>query len=290
MTQSLRNAWHTVPAVALVLVQACGDITATELLETLEFASVSIDLAFARDTTLTIQNTGSEAVGPVLLSTGPVVNSSGNVVAGPVLTVSPTLIPTLNPGASASLALSLDVPLDTPEDEYFVSLEATIPDAETALYVDVGFRVFDPASLDVASVVFTPPSTTTVRQGDVQQFAATALDDQGADVTAALIRWSVVPASGGFVDTDGRFAPYGAGTPLVIASAGAHADTVQFTVTARDLAGGFSVVGHGEVLDRVTSDLWIHGGVPVPAPSRGYAGNVLWERLWPGLHKEVSPT
>jgi hypothetical protein len=242
-----------------LFLQACGDITASELLEALEFASVSIDLEFARDTTLTIQNTGSEAVGPVLLSTGPVVNSSGNVVTGPVLTVSPALIPTLNAGASASLAISLDVPLDTPEDEYFVSLEATIPDAESALFADVGFRVIDPASLDVASVVFTPPATTTVRQGDVQQFSAAALDDQGAAVTGALIRWSVEPASGGFVDADGRFAPYGAGTPLVIAGAGAHADTVQFTVTARGISGGFSVVGHGEVLDRVTSDLWVHG-------------------------------
>ncbi|MCZ6917682.1 MAG: hypothetical protein O7I93_12970 [Gemmatimonadetes bacterium] len=259
MTRSFPDAWRATPLVALLLVQACGDITASELLEALEFSSVTIDLDFTRDTTLTIRNTGSEAAGPVLLATGPVVNSGGNVVTGPVLTVSPTLIPTLNPGASATLTISLDVPIDTPEDAYFVSLEATIPDAESALFVDVGFSVIDPASLDVTSVVFTSPSTTTIRQGDVQQFVAEAFDDQGAAVTGARIRWSVAPASGGFIDADGRFAPYGAGTPMVIAAAGAHADTVVFTVTARGLTGGFSVVGHGEVLDRVTSDLWIHG-------------------------------
>ncbi len=110
----------------------------------------------------------------------------------------------------------------------------------------------------VASVRFTTADPVTLRQGDVAQYAAEVLDAFGTVVADAEIIWSVEPQSGGFTSDEGHFVAY-SGTPLVIASAGTHADTLQVTITARDLSGTFSVVGQGEVLDRITSDLWVHG-------------------------------
>lgn len=110
----------------------------------------------------------------------------------------------------------------------------------------------------VASVRFTTADPVTLRQGEVAQYGAEALDASGAVVANAEIIWSVEPQSGGFASDEGHFVGY-SGTPLVIASAGAHADTLEVTITARNLSGTFSVVGQGEVLDRITSDLWVHG-------------------------------
>lgn len=110
----------------------------------------------------------------------------------------------------------------------------------------------------IASVRFTTADPVTLRQGDVAQYAAEVLDAFGAVVADAEIIWAVEPIGGGFTSDEGHFVGY-IGTPLVIASAGTHADTLQVTITARNLSGTFSVVGQGEVLDRITSDLWVHG-------------------------------
>ena len=110
----------------------------------------------------------------------------------------------------------------------------------------------------VASVRFTTADPVTLRQGDVAQYAAEALDALGAVVANAEIIWSVEPQSGGFASDEGRFVGY-SGTPLVIATAGTHSDTLQVTITPRNVSGTFSIVGQGKVLDRVTSDLWVHG-------------------------------
>ncbi len=110
----------------------------------------------------------------------------------------------------------------------------------------------------VASVRFTTADPVTLRHGDVAQYAAEALDAFGAAIANAEIIWSVEPPSRGFASAEGRFVGYN-GTPLVIATAGTQADTLQVTITARNMSGTFSIVGQGEVLDRITSDLWVHG-------------------------------
>jgi hypothetical protein len=216
-----------------------------------------LDLEGVRDTVVEVRNTGDGAIGPIELSVGPILNSTGNVVTGPTITVSPTLIPTLNAGSSASVAISIDVPGSVPDDSYTTFFDAFMVGFGLAVSAELRFSVEDPLAADVASVTFTTTGPATLRQGDAFHYGAEARDASG-QVIGARIRWSVIPASGGFVSDDGRFAAY-AGTPMVVARAGAHADTVQLSVTPRGLAGSFSVVGRGTVLDRVTSDLWIHG-------------------------------
>ncbi len=135
----------------------------------------------------------------------------------------------------------------------------------------------DPAGVDLGIIVtFTNAGPTTLRQGDAFRYAAEARDATGALVQES-ISWSIVPASGGLITSDGTFVGYEPGSPLVIAAVGSSADTVQVTVTARALSGSFSIVGRGEVLDRFTSDLWVHGTAAYTATwgSRGSPGNEL---------------
>ena len=128
-----------------------------------------------------------------------------------------------------------------------------------------------------ASVTFTNAGPATLRQGDVFHYTAEARDAAGALVEAP-IDWSVEPTSGGFIDSDGTFVGYDPGSPLIIVRAGASADTVQVTVTPRGLSGSFSVVGRGEVLDRFSSDLWVHGNAAYTGTwgSRNSTGTVLF--------------
>jgi hypothetical protein len=63
----------------------------------------------------------------------------------------------------------------------------------------------------------------------------------------------------GFFSGD-RFVPYGSGTALLIARAGAVADTVEVTVEPRNLGGSFQRVGQGLQTQRFTSDLWVENG------------------------------
>ena len=142
----------------------------------------------------------------------------------------------------------------------------------------------------IASVRFTTAGPVTLRQGDVAQYAAEALDAFGVVVANAEMIWSMEPRNGGFVSDEGHFVGY-SGTPLVIATAGTHSDTLQVTVTARNLSGTFSIVGQGEVLDRITSDLWVHGNAAYTGtwgqrttPAGTLVGNTLntWDISMPG--------
>jgi hypothetical protein len=242
--------------VALLVLTSCGDSTSVSS-DDLTLNPVGFDLGAVRDTVIEVHNNGNRAIGPIQLSVGSVFNTAGNTVTGPVITLTPTLIATLNPGASATVAIDVDVPGSVPEDTYSTFIDAFTADFDLVASAELSFTVHDPLADDVAGVAFTATGPTTLRQGDLFRFGAEARDASG-QVIAARILWSVVPASGGFVSDDGRFVGY-AGTPRVVARAGAHADTVQLSVTPRGLAGSFTVVGRGTVLDRVTSDLWIHG-------------------------------
>lgn len=100
----------------------------------------------------------------------------------------------------------------------------------------------------------------TLRQGDVGTLRADVRDPDGSPGEAA-VAWSVLPEEAGFVTPEGRLVGYEPGTLRVVASLeGGAADTAEVSVSARDgLDGGFSVVGHGAVDARFTSDLWVHG-------------------------------
>ena len=97
---------------------------------------------------------------------------------------------------------------------------------------------------------------TEVRQGDVASFGAVVTQD--GSPSEVSVDWSVEPASAGLMKADGRFVAYRPGNATIVAEAqGSRADSV-ITIFPRQVpTGTFSVVGHGEVFDRFTSDLWL---------------------------------
>lgn len=118
----------------------------------------------------------------------------------------------------------------------------------------------DPSEPDRSAVeIGGAPSS--LRQGDVVALSAMVRDARGDVAPDPSPAWSVLPADGGMVTSDGDLVAYAPGTLSVIATAGAVADTAVVTVTARDWTGSFSVVGSGIVAPRTTTDLWLHGDV-----------------------------
>ncbi len=111
----------------------------------------------------------------------------------------------------------------------------------------------DPVGLVV--IVGEPVS---VRQGNVVQYAA-EVHVGGAPSEDLVISWSVLPPSAGHVTVDGRFVGYETGTARVVAETAGAADTIEIEITPRGVSGSFAAVGQGLVLDRFTSDLWVHG-------------------------------
>ena len=119
-----------------------------------------------------------------------------------------------------------------------------------------GGSPMDPGAAVPATVEITS-GPTDVRQGDVVIYGAVAQDGSGNALTPTF---SLVPASAGLVTSDGRFVGYAPGSAQVIAGAGAGADTLDITITARGLPPGtFSVVRQGAETAQLTSDLWVHG-------------------------------
>jgi hypothetical protein len=109
-----------------------------------------------------------------------------------------------------------------------------------------------------ATVRVTVPAS--ARQGDVVELGLDARDAGNVALPDSLVDWRVEPAAGGFVH-DRRFVGYQAGPLRIIASSGSVADTAELVVEPRGVtAVTFEPVGTGEVRDRFTSDLWVHGG------------------------------
>lgn len=123
----------------------------------------------------------------------------------------------------------------------------------------------DPVALEPLpgdTVVFVGIPAPMARQGEVMELAARVELGDGTELPGLDVTWSVIPADGGRIEDDGSFVPYGPGSVRVAARANAGsgaADTVEISVTARDLAATVSEVGEGVVAGRFTSDLWIHG-------------------------------
>lgn len=113
----------------------------------------------------------------------------------------------------------------------------------------------EPPDLSPGSVTISG-GPTVVRQGDVTAYSAEAT---GAAASAG-ISWSLLPTDAGFVAPDGRFVGYLPGAVRLIARAETVADTLVVEVQPRGIQPStFTVAGHGEVVERFTSDLWVFG-------------------------------
>lgn len=117
-----------------------------------------------------------------------------------------------------------------------------------------------------------------MRQGDVAPFTAEVRDGSRNLIDTAAVSWSVVPQTGGLISSDGSFVAYAPGSVSVVASADSSADTAVVVVSARGLAGSFTVVGSAAPASRFTSDLWVHGTVAYTGSwgARTDGGSLVW--------------
>ena len=118
------------------------------------------------------------------------------------------------------------------------------------------------------------------RTGDVIAFSAEAFDATGREIASAPIHWSFMavpddrlgPSATGQILEDGRFVAEAPGMYTIVASVGNRAGQVAVRVGPRNVQGRFVEVGHGQVHDVHTSDLWVWEGVD----GRDYAVTGTW--------------
>jgi hypothetical protein len=250
-------------AAALALLSCGGESNPMgpggNVVERVEFIPTSIDLGTGRATNVEVRNTGTVAVGPISLVASTIKNSAGVDQPTAELTPSPSSIATLNPGGSVTVQLAVNA-INLSDGAYGTSLSAR-RGSEVIATVQLAFLVSSaggpPAPVNSIAITGGP---TGVQQGEVGSFAAEARDASGAPLAGVQINWAVEPLNAGLITAEGKFVGYGTGRPLIIASAGSAADTVQVTITARSRpSGSFVVTGQGPVLERFTSDLWANG-------------------------------
>ena len=145
--------------------------------------------------------------------------------------------------------------------------------------------VANPAhSLRLDAAVGESPLTGGVRTGDVVRFSASVMDEGGAPVADAPVRFSLEshPDPSRF-DTvgagapaqllaDGRFVAEQPGLYVVSAASGPAQAEQAVQVVPRDVGMAMEFVGHAPVRDRATSDLWIWEGTD----GRDYAALGTW--------------
>jgi len=121
---------------------------------------------------------------------------------------------------------------------------------------------------------------TEVRTGDVVRFNARALNARGGTVADAPITYSFISntddqlgeGASAQIEQDGRFVANKPGLYTVIAKSGSSVSEQSIRVNPRNVRKKISVVGHGKVLDKHTSDLWVWEGVD----GRDYAVTGTW--------------
>lgn len=97
-----------------------------------------------------------------------------------------------------------------------------------------------------------------VVQGDVVTYTAEVRDEAGSVVGVGSVEWSVEPSDAALMDSEGRLVGYQPGSARVVARSGQARADLPITITERGLApASFTVVGHGPVNGRFTSDLWL---------------------------------
>ncbi|MFH5883755.1 LVIVD repeat-containing protein [Halalkalibaculum sp. DA3122] len=119
-----------------------------------------------------------------------------------------------------------------------------------------------------------------VRTGDVVHLEAKPLTSEGETVADAPVTYSFTYTGGegrgegaaGKIEQDGRFVANKPGLYTLIAKSASAVDEHMIRVTPRNVQKDLRVVGHGQVLDKHTSDLWVWEGVD----GRDYAVTGTW--------------
>ena len=122
----------------------------------------------------------------------------------------------------------------------------------------------------VVSITLSGAPEEPVRTGDVVFFEAKAVDEAGREVPEYPVQFAtlgiptdgiVAPGAIGQVEADGAFVAERSGTHTVIADGFTKSAAATLAVVGRNVRKDVEVVGHGKVLDRRTSDLWVWEGV-----------------------------
>lgn len=248
----------TAAALFLVGLGSCGDDptgVAADL--SLEFSQSTLDLGVDRSTTVEIRNSGNRAIGPIQLTTTPVLDLAGNAVPGSSLTVTPASVPTLNVGQSTSVTLQVSVGDLVQSGQYRGDLMARAG-SEASASVGLSFAVAAEPTVEISALSITT-TVTALRQGDVLDLESEALDLSGNPVVGLPILWTVTPTGSGFVNASGQLVAYEAGDVTVSALYGVFSASHTLSFTGRGLSGSATKIGTASVTDRHTSDVWVHG-------------------------------
>ena len=264
----------TAALFAFLALTACDDGTGPATSDALEFGQPLVALGQARDGSIVIRNAGSDAVGPVEVVASPVLKA-GIEIPGVGVATTPTEIPTLNPGDSVVVQLVVTGATGLQSGTYLSELQALVQGSGLAT-ASVTFLVPVPQGLvGSVEIVGLPDST---RQGEVISLGAVVRDTLGLAIEDAEVSWSTMPVGAGLFTIDGEFVPYRSGAISLVARAGERADTTSMTVSARAVAGTFSVVGRTDITSRWTSDLWVFGNAAITGTwgNREFPGNTMY--------------
>lgn len=121
---------------------------------------------------------------------------------------------------------------------------------------------------------------TLVRTGEVVRFDAKIFDETGSEIAGVPVNYSFIAdpdddlgqGATALVEKDGRFVANQPGLYTLVASSGSAKAEQILRVEPRNVERDLTVVGHGEVLDVHTSDLWVWEG----ADGRDYAITGTW--------------
>ncbi|MEM7305200.1 MAG: hypothetical protein AAF682_00950 [Planctomycetota bacterium] len=138
---------------------------------------------------------------------------------------------------------------------------------------------FEVVENPIRRIELTAP-TERAQTGDVLQFEAIGRDEAGKPVEGVPIHFSfeahpddtLGQAATGQVEQDGRFVAEAPGVYTVVASSGGATARASVRAEPRDVQREVEFIGHGEVLDVHTSDLWVWEGVD----KRDYAVTGTW--------------
>lgn len=241
----------------VTLLGACGTDSTAPTVAVLEFSAPRLDLNTSRSGTVTLRNSGGEAIGPIdLLVTG-ITDAQSNDVSGVSAMLTPTRINSLGAGNSMPVNFTL-TSVTVPPGSYEATVEARHQSERKAvLTVEFEVESVDQPDADVVRIQQLPLG---FRQGDPVHLAADVRDVDGNAVTDPAVSWFVVPSTAGLMDQDGVFVPYTPGAARIILRSGSVGDTVDFSIDARGVEGSFTTVAQVPPPARGTTDLWVHDG------------------------------
>jgi plastocyanin len=133
---------------------------------------------------------------------------------------------------------------------------------------------FEVVANNIGSVEIQPRSAK-VRQGDVVQFTARAVNAAGREISGLTPSWSFSPGQGE-ITADGSFVAYEPGEYVVTASFGRTAAEVPVTIESRNVRRPVEIVGRLPRSQFTTEEVWIHPNGRIAYLGTGSGGDRMY--------------